>query len=90
MYCDRCFEDYPDGEYRKSNYFNDKIFCIPCEHEYEMKLKNLNIKFLNNQPKRLNPEDAQDTRPLAQGMRLTENEIIKEMCVCDSPTPDNK
>ena len=50
--CERCFEEYEEGEIHPSKYFN-KVFCKPCEFEYETKLKMFRIDFLNNQPERL-------------------------------------
>lgn len=50
--CDRCFEEYELGEIYPSKYFN-KIFCTPCEMQYEKDLYNFRIDFLNNQPERL-------------------------------------
>ncbi len=45
--CERCFEEYNQGEIYVSKYFN-KILCIPCEKEYERRVENLRIDFLNN------------------------------------------
>ena len=50
--CERCFEEYNDGEIYQSKYFN-YIFCTPCEKEYEMSLETFRIEFMNNQPERL-------------------------------------
>lgn len=54
--CERCFEEYEEGEIYPSKYFNN-IFCTPCEFEYEMKLQAFRIKFMNNQPERSKRED---------------------------------
>lgn len=56
-FCERCLEEYDEGEIYPSKYFN-KLFCIPCEKEYEMRFKQFRIEFMNNQAERLNPKDA--------------------------------
>lgn len=52
MMCERCFEEYEEGEIYPSKYFK-KLFCTPCEKEYESSLQNFRITFLNDQPERL-------------------------------------
>jgi hypothetical protein len=48
LICERCFEEYDEGEIYPSKYFN-KIFCTPCEKEYEMKLEMFRAVFLNEE-----------------------------------------
>jgi hypothetical protein len=52
--CERCYENYEEGEIYPSKYFPNFCLCIPCENEYEDKLWNFRINFINNQPERLN------------------------------------
>ena len=62
MMCERCFEDYEEGEYSRPDFF-EGILCIPCQYEYKRRLKNMRIHFMNttdhcdNQPERLNETD---------------------------------
>jgi hypothetical protein len=51
--CERCFEEYDEGEIYPSKYF-PYILCTPCEKEYEHKLRQFRIGFINRQPERLN------------------------------------
>ncbi len=45
--CERCFDEYNEGEIYPSAYFC-KILYMPCEREYERKLQEFRIKFMNN------------------------------------------
>lgn len=44
--CERCFEEYDQGEIYASKYFI-MMLCTPCEKEYERKLKSFRLHFLN-------------------------------------------
>ena len=50
--CERCFEEYDQGEIFSSEFFSI-ILCIPCDEEYRKKLEKFHIEFFNNQPERL-------------------------------------
>ena len=58
--CERCFDEYDEGEIYPSEYFN-KLFCIPCEKEYEIKFRMFRTEFMNNQPERSKREDYKIT-----------------------------
>lgn len=59
--CERCFEEYNEGEIYPSKYFN-KLLCTPCEFEYEQRLKSFHIEFMNNQPERSKREDSEQRK----------------------------
>jgi len=44
--CERCFEEYEQGEIYPSKHF-DKVLCVPCEKEYERELERFRIDFIN-------------------------------------------
>jgi hypothetical protein len=46
LICERCFEEYDEGEIGQSKYF-DAILCTPCEEEYKRELVEFRICFMN-------------------------------------------
>jgi hypothetical protein len=95
-FCERCLEEYDEGEIYPSKYFN-KLFCIPCEKEYEMRFKQFRIEFMNNQAERLNPKDKNwfgMKAEIREGLCYFEDGTIidpsKPIDVCDSPNLENK
>jgi hypothetical protein len=46
-FCERCFEEYPDGEITTICEFGEKIFCVPCAHHFEIAYQQFLIKFIN-------------------------------------------
>jgi hypothetical protein len=57
--CERCYEDYEEGEIYPSKYF-PYVFCIPCEKEYEHRLWQFRVNFINNQPERLSEKNPKE------------------------------
>lgn len=58
--CERCFEEYDGAEIYISNYYSQLLFCTPCEREYENKLINFRIGFLNEKMTSLNQNNIND------------------------------
>jgi hypothetical protein len=70
-YCERCLEEYEEGEIYPSKYFK-KIFCIPCEKEYEMKFKQFCIEFMNDQADRLRRVDTSNSEAIVGSANIDE------------------